>query len=256
MSKSIQQNLVSGFTIFAIGPMLIVIAVLGWYDFRENQRNVLVRQNEIAIRLAVEVKALIETPLRMLRTRAKSHDINGHDLDARYQDLSILLASNSNFRRIVSIDPNGREVFRIAENEASHSSRGRDWSLDPAFMIPKTQGRLYYGSIEFDEMIGEPFMMIAVPVHTLHSGELHSVIVSTIHLKGVWDLLAKQRVGTDQELFIINEKRRVVAHQNPSVVLKGIISTRDNDDGFLTGLSGRWVAAASREMKIGGKSVV
>ena len=123
------------------------------------------------------------------------------------------------------------------------------------FVIPQTSGQTYYSPVHFDETTGEPFITIAVPLFDVRTGLVDGVLVSEVHLQKIWDLVMGLQIGPGQSVYIVDAQNKVVAHQNPSVVLRGTTFRVPNHDGIQPGLNGSSVVLAVDKILLGGQEL-
>jgi methyl-accepting chemotaxis protein len=144
------------------------------------------------------------------------------------------------------MDRNGR-VERMRFVDASDLT---DWSQANEFLLPTTSREIYYGPLIFDEATGEPVMHLAFPLLNLRTGAVESILLGEIRIKQVWDLIRDSQVEGSQVIFVIDDQNRVVAHGEPSVVLRGTSFPLPNE-GITTGLYGDSVVLAWDEIQLG-----
>jgi hypothetical protein len=53
------------------------------------------------------------------------------------------------------------------------------------------------------------------------TGLVDGVLASEVRIRTIWDLIAGIRVSPGQSVYIVDAQNTVVAHRNPSVVLRG-----------------------------------
>ena len=105
------------------------------------------------------------------------------------------------------------------------------------FVIPWTSGQTYYSPVYFNETTGEPFITIAVPLLDVRTGLVDGVLVSEVRLKKIWDLIMNLQTSPGQSVYIVDAQNKVVAHRNPSVVLRGTTFHVPDQDGIQPGLA-------------------
>jgi GAF domain-containing protein/HAMP domain-containing protein len=105
--------------------------------------------------------------------------------------------------------------------------------------------------VYFDPYTNEPLMTISVPVVNLRTGSVDSVLVSVARIKKVWDIIAGIRVSQGQSIYIVDAQGKVVAHRNPSVVLRGTDFTVPEQMGIQPGLDDASVVLAFNAMSLG-----
>jgi methyl-accepting chemotaxis protein len=76
-----------------------------------------------------------------------------------------------------------------------------------------------------------------------------------IRLKTIWELIADVQVSPGQSIYIVDAQNKVVAHRNPSVVLRGTHLDVPDQDGVQPGLSGSSVVLAVNVVRLGGQEV-
>jgi two-component system sensor histidine kinase/response regulator len=76
-----------------------------------------------------------------------------------------------------------------------------------------------------------------------------------VRLKTIWELIADVQVSPGQSIYIVDAQNKVVAHRNPSVVLRGTHLDVPDQDGVQPGLSGSSVVLAVNVVRLGGQEV-
>src|SRR5262249_2715779 len=120
-----------------------------------------------------------------------------------------------------------------------------------AFVIPQTSGQIYYSPVRFEETRGEPLITIAVPLLDIRTGLGDGVLVAEVRIKTIWELMADIGVGPGQQVYIVDTEDKVVAHRNPSVVLRGTRFHVPEQDSVQPGLTGSSVVLAVDTVRLG-----
>jgi GAF domain-containing protein/HAMP domain-containing protein len=250
MRHSIRGRLILVFVSLAIGPVLVVGVVLAWQSFTVLQQQALTLQQEAARRVASQVTAFFQELENELRFTVQTQRLLGLDQDRQRDALSNLLAYESAFDEFHLLNSQGQEevgVYRIG----LASTAPVDRSQANEFVIPHTTGQIYYGPVRYDQITNEPVMTIAIPMIDLRTGSVDGVLVSVARIKKVWDLIAGIQVSQGQSVYIVDAEGKVVAHRNPSVVLRGTTFTVPQQNGIQPGLSGERVVLAFDKMSLG-----
>ena len=119
---------------------------------------------------------------------------------------------------------------------------------------PPTSGQIYYSAVRFEQESGEPLITIGVPLLDARTGQLDAMFIGEIRMKTIWDLIADVRVSPSQTAYIVDAEQRVVAHRNPSVVLRGTRFAVPGQDGVQPGLSHSTGVLAVSTVRLGGQS--
>jgi PAS domain S-box-containing protein len=94
-------------------------------------------------------------------------------------------------------------------------------------------------------------MTIALPLFDLRTGLVDGILVADARIKKVWDTIADIRLSQGQDVYIIDAEGRVVAHRNPSVVLRGTTFDLPDQDGIQVGLTGARVVLDAETIRLG-----
>jgi putative methionine-R-sulfoxide reductase with GAF domain len=254
MRNSIRTRLILVFIGLAIGPLLLVGVILGWQSFTSLQQQALILQQEAAKRVTSQVAAFFQELENELRFTVQTQHLEELDQDQQRSVLSNLFAYEKAFDELHLLNAQGQEqvsVYRIG----LASTTTVDRSKADEFVIPKTTQQVYYGPVRYDQVTNEPLMTISVPVINLRTGTLEGVLVSVARIKKVWDLIAGIQVGEGQSVYIVDAGGKVVAHRNPSVVLRETSFSVPEEDGIYPGLSGARVVLAFNKMSLGQQSL-
>jgi putative methionine-R-sulfoxide reductase with GAF domain len=250
MRNSIRARLILVFIGLAIGPLLVVGAILAWQSFTSLERQALILQQETAKRVSSQVAGFFQELENELRFTIQTQGLGQLDQDHQRIVLSNLLAYQNTFDELHLLNSQGQEqagVYRIG----LASTAPVDRSQAEEFIIPKTKDQVYYGPIRYDQVTNEPLMTIAVPLVNLRTGSVDGVLVSVARVKKVWDLIAGIQVGQGQSIYIVDAQGKVVAHRNPSVVLRGTSFKVPKQNGIQPGLNGTRAVLTFETMNLG-----
>jgi signal transduction histidine kinase/HAMP domain-containing protein len=250
MHNSIRKRLAITFIGLAIGPLLLVGAVLAWQSFTTQQQQALSLQGEMAQRVATQVTAFFEELENELRVVSQVQGLPELDRDKQYSVLSDLLAYRHIFEELVLLDDKGKEQVHLSRIRFTSTNLGDRAEADE-FVVPQTSGEVYYSPVRFEETTGEPLMTIAVPLLNARTGLVDAVLVSEVRIKRIWNLIADVRVSEGQSVYIVDAQGKVVAHRNPSVVLRGTSFDVPDRDGIGPGLTGSSAVLAVDTFRLG-----
>jgi signal transduction histidine kinase len=158
--------------------------------------------------------------------------------------------SQNVFEELVLLDSQGQEQIHLSRLGRSSTHRDNHIEIDEV-AIPGTGNEVYYSPVRFDEASGEPLMTIAVPLLDARTGLVDEVLVSEVRLKRIWDLIVDVRLSPGQSVYIVDAQDKVVAHRNPSVVLRGISFDVPDQDGIQRGLTGAGTVLAVSTVRLG-----
>ena len=249
MTNSIRTRLAITFVALAASLLFVVGAVLAWQSFRTDQQRAVDLQSELAFRISTQVASYMQIQESSLKELIQVRSLSGLNRDQQTNLLSELLSFTDAFDSLTLLSRNGLE--QVVVSRTNIVDQLGDRSTDPEFTVPKANGQIYYSPVLFAEKTGEPFFFISVPITDLRTGTVTNVLVANVRFKPVWDLLAGTSLGEGSNAYIVDSRNRVIAHNNPSVVLRNTLFTVPNQDGVHIGASGNNVVLATNQITLG-----
>ena len=227
---------------------------MAWQSFTTQEQQALNLPREVAQHVSTEVKAFLDGLESELIVVGQVQGLEKLNQDEQYNTLAELLSYRSAFKSLVLLDSQGQEQVHIERSSVPPSEPDNLAKADE-FVIPKTSGQTYYGPVHFDATTGQPFITIAVPLFDVRTGLVDGGLVSEVHFQRIWDLITNLQTSPGQSVYIVDAQNKVVAHQNPSVVLRGTTFHVPDQDGIQPGLNGSSVVLAVDKIRLGGQEL-
>ena len=244
--------------ILCIGLIPVVIAgiLLGWQSWHTQVDQSLELQREVGHRTLSHIDNFIHTASDHLSLLSTLYDLEKLSADSLNEVFSILATHRDiqhyqMFRDIALFDHKARALGCYSRNnvctdtflEESFSSRIINLALD--------EGQKAFGPILFDADKGTPSVLVAVPL--LHPGDStpYGIIAGNIRIKEVWRILSLLPREIDVSAYVLNDNGRVVAHQNPSVVLRESFLQHPEEEGVRKGLTAEWAVLVREDFFLG-----
>jgi len=222
MINTIKSKLIISFILLAIVPIFLAAVSLSLKSYNIFMSQTLVLQNESASKIANLTSNYIKNLENELSKAILYNDFFKLKKEKVYSILSQLTSLNNQFEEITLLDNNGQEIYKYHILNVYTDKDLHNKSQNSVFVIPKKFKTTYFGPITTSESSGEQFMLISVPILEPHSGNFQGTLIAQARLEKLWDLLAVTYKRPGESLYIIdNSNNRIIAHQNPSVVLKG-----------------------------------
>lgn len=250
MRYSLRRRLNQIFVRLSLGPLLLMGILLTVLAFVIEERQAHVQQALVAQRVAQEIESFvmeIEAELN-LAVQFGLLDISNTDQE---QLLLNLFYYHDHFEELVLLDDIGQEQIRLTRLEVIALEEGIGHAAAAEFVIPSTTGETYYGPVTFSVTTGEPLMALAVPVLDPRAGEVKAVLLAQVRLKQIWDLIAQMDLRSGETVFIVDKSGRIVAHRNPSIVLRGVSFDTNDEKGLQRGLNASFVILEKEEVQLG-----
>lgn len=257
-TSTIRRLLWASFILLAILPLLLLGGILARQNYSIQQEQLHALQDEFLNSAAAEINGHLHEFEVILLSTIRTTDFFRLTHDQKKDVLTILLHSSADekhqrmFRSISLLDDMGHEQVRVSRKTVYTPADLRDLTGSDAFRIPAKTGKVYYGAVFFEEMTGEPSMSMSIPMPEFRSGNIRGVLVADMNLNYIWDVLADIHLGLEGTVYLLDRNGRVIAHPNPSFVLKETIFNV-KEDGFMVaeGISGEKSAIASKHMVFG-----
>jgi signal transduction histidine kinase len=200
-----------------VGLVVLVLVVNGvintWLGYERTRSAALEVQEEKARSAAVRVgEFLAEIETQLGWTTGAEWRFAKPD-QQRY-DFVRLLRQVPAITELSYLDGQGREQLKVSRLEPDAAGSGKDLSGDPRF-TRAAAGKIWFGPVEFRRG-SEPYMTIALA----HAGKQPGVTVADVNLKLIWDVISAIRVGEKGYAFVVDEKGRLIAHPDLSLVLR------------------------------------
>jgi signal transduction histidine kinase len=251
MPNSIRIRLTMAFLGLAVGPLLIVGLILIFKTYSVQTQDATVLQREMAAHLSSRVKSLIRNLESQLQMLVRLEDLQKFGPERQKLVLSIFISRQSAIDDLVLLDAGGGVLSYHSRLKLHQDSPAQPQKDLNSFTIPISRGVSYFGPVRFQELSGEPLMIMAVPIIAPSTGKPEGVLVADVRLKEIWDLVASMRPGQNGASFIVDAAERVIAHSDPSVVLRGTRFKPPGMDGVQMGLSGQKAVLVSQTIRFG-----
>lgn len=250
--SSLRTRLTLVFVVLAIGPLLVVGGLSGWQNYQLLLERQLVVEHQTAKAVAQEVAGYFHGLEHEMRSIVAVRGIDRLSTLERQELLEEMLAYEGAFDSLGLFDGTGREMVRVSRLDiVTALDLAEGAAQRPEVAMPLARGTTYFGPVRFASDTGEPRMTIGLPIAAPRSGRVETVLVAELRIKRLWDLIARQARSKGHQVYIVDDSDNVVAHRNPSVVLRGTHFAPVDEDGLAPGLDGDTVVAASQIVTLG-----
>jgi signal transduction histidine kinase len=246
MFNSLRNRLTLVFIGLAVIPLLGISIFLGLRSFSTLEEEALISQGEKAQIVGTETRAFLEARQNELQTLVAVQGLQGLDVE-----LKNLLAIEPFYQGFAVLDSTGQEMLRLSRVEVFQGGDLASRAENEEFRVPVTTREIYYSPVWFDEANQEPLITLAIPLVDLRSGAVSHVLLADLRLKPVWDLFATLDLESGEDVFMIDAGGRVIAHRNPTIVLRNTTFTLPEDNIHAVGLSNDNVILGTYRMQFG-----
>jgi len=249
VKNSIRKKFRLAFAGLALGPLII----LGFLVIRESYHSQLaqteMQQMEICRSAVLRVERFflsVEEHLHVFLSISNLKNMSSLQLN---EALSLLLFHKDDkhgdlFTQILLKSPEGGILGCASPLGHCRGLETLVGTVSGEMLSRLSSGQTWVGPVRFDNDAGEPRMLIALPVRDVRSGRLWAILLVDIRLKEIWNVINRVKRDIKGEVYILDVNNRIIAHPDPSVVLKGTRFEVPSKAGITTGFSGNEVVMA------------
>jgi signal transduction histidine kinase/ActR/RegA family two-component response regulator len=248
-------------SLLAVAPLVVVGAVLIWHSLKTQEEYALAMQSNLSRQAADEIHHTIEELENDLTKALQLLDFFSINKERQGILLSALRAkADRNNRNIITelilVDKEGRQLARTSRDDIFLESDLANPVESKEFQIPVESGMTYYSPVWFDEKTGDPRMVIGVPLFNIGSLELEAVLIARLRLKELWEIVTGLPIGRTGIAYMVSDAGRIIAHPNPSLVLRGDTFTVPVSNGLHDGHNGNNVVLVNEPLQFGDQPFV
>jgi len=233
MRKSLKNRLILAFIGLAVTPLFITGLIVTLYNNDILRRQAIETQKLTSRNIAVQVKEYVGALVGQLEMMAVVRGFDQMSTDEIRRYLSEMLYYGNHFQNLQIVSEDGMQQAVLDRVKVLGGSDLKNISDTPEFRQTIINGKKYYGKARISENTGEIFLKIGVPVYDVTQSRYTKAIITEVRLAKLWELLSEMERGQKENVYIISEEGRVIAHQNPSYVIGG--KTLKNFD-FVSGI--------------------
>lgn len=224
-----------------------------WVSYREHRDTLIRIQHEQAEAAAAKIGEFIKEIESQVGWTTQL-TWSTETLEQRRFDALRLLRQVPAITELAQVDASGKEQLRVSRLAMDVVGSGLDLSKDPKF-TEAVKNKVYYGPVYFRRE-SEPYMTLSLAGTRRDAG----VSIAEVNLKLIWDVVSKIKVGEHGEAYVVDQRGRLIAHPDISLVLRNTDMTRlaqiraalhvnstaeANDTQSTTDIRGRQVLTAS-----------
>jgi PAS domain S-box-containing protein len=248
---SLRRRLLTALIGLATVPLLLVGAVLGWRAYQLGVDEAFAHKQDMARQVAVQTEAFMHSFASILESGVRVSDFAVADQQARRQTLARILAARNLYREVAFIDAAGKQSVHLSNIRLLTRDHPSPPVFHATFMAAAGSGAVVYGPVYLDPDNNEPLLLLALPVRDLRSARLAGAIIAEVRLKPIWNLVASLELAKGEDVYILDSEGRVIAHRNPSVVLRDTRFEPDPEQRRQAGLQGEESLVAVQAFKLG-----
>ena len=256
LTRSLRFRFLMIMSSLAIAPLLLAAIIIGRQTYANLETQSIELQAEVAAGIGSQLQSTLfgrEAELAML------DEVVGVQLAPPHRQHSVLqnlLASQHMYQEIAFVDAAGPERVRVSRDSAVLPMDLMNRANDPSLQAVLETGDTYFGPVEFNREVREPLTTIGYPLLDRRTGEIRAALIASVRFMPMWELLGSLDNADGGDAFLTTADGRVVAHADPSVVLRNTRYQLPDSNGISTGLDGSEVAVATVDVALGDQQLV
>ena len=256
--KGLRMRLIAAFIGIGILPFLVAGIYLSWQSFVV-QRNQITGQQSAITRLASQsISGYLHEQVHLVEAYARANfgtRLERGSLRAKLREFLTVSRDEKHgyiFSAAYLINANGKELSHISRTRIMTEDNLLDLSNADEFTVPFYAKINYFSSVYIDALSGEPLMKVAYPIIDKKTAKVTGVFVAEMKFKPIWNVIAQLSIGEYANASLVDHNGFILAHKNPSVVLRNIKLPLWNEVGVISKSSDRQVIQTVDEVQYGG----
>lgn len=248
---SLRNQLIAAFVGLAVVPLLLAGALLGWHIYTVHLGDAYARQKMQAQGVAEQLTNFLGRFELALEDASTLTNFAAQDTGEQQRVMERLLARQRSFREVWLWDGAGRQRIHLSKDRLAKVAGSLEVTGGDLLRETLKTGRKQFGPIYYDPANGEPMLDMALPLTDRASGETTGVLAAQLRVKAIWALVSGVKTAPGELVYVLDAKQRVIAHPNPSVVLREIRVNLRPELQQQPGIDGQDVFIATHPVQLG-----
>ena len=220
---SLRQRMVRSYLGLSLIPLLISTLLLGWYSLYSQSNHIYRFEQLHATQLAEQIAALFKDAESRLFSVTRFQNFLTLPAARQQELIDELLFEDVMFDSIALLaNSDTLQTIEVSRRNFSEPSRTLPPLQHPYIRQALQSGAATYSEIEIDPDTAEPHVHLALPLVDIRSGVKAAVLIARLHLSSLRALLNDNRTSSSELLYLTNGSGTIIAHHDPSVVLRGL----------------------------------
>jgi len=233
-------------------PLLISTVILLYSEYTVQKKQTFLLQKEESIRISEQINEYFRGLEKDIDFLLSITSFVAEDIRIKKNLLSRMISKENQFDRLSLTDKYGMEIFYIDRTLPFVENKEFKYTNQKLTNKVIQHEKNYYGQIYFENKSFEPLIDAAFLIKNLKTSDIENVIVAKIRFKKIWELLASVIHLEGEEVFVTNSKNMIVAHKNPSLVIKKTVANNPLENGFVKDRTNTYVLRSTNSFNLNG----
>lgn len=238
----------------AILPMLLASGFIAFQARNDLEDQGLTLQQQDTRLAANTLSDFVSDRVAQLQVMSEVQHLTSATPEAQAATLASLLRYDSAYQEFALLDVQGQETIHISRDQNVAADDLTSRNDQPEFTQPLATQAIYFSPARFSDLIQEPLMSVAIPLEDIRTGEVSLILVAEIRFRPLWDVITEMQ-GDGDTIYMVTSAGEVVAHTDPSLILRKTTFTLPAEDGQTTGLAGSEVILTHTPLSFGDQTL-
>jgi signal transduction histidine kinase/DNA-binding NarL/FixJ family response regulator len=234
----------------SIVPVLVAGQLLNWSTVTTLEQYSFALQKQVNASICKQVISFIHQSENELLILDEVYSLGTLEPAEQKALLDTLLLKRRDYQEFILFEIDGQERFHLTLSEAIHDDR-MSRADNEGFLYALTNKETYFGPIYFDESLREPLVSLYIPLTDIQTGNIAGVLLAELRIKRMWELLADLKLNYEGQVYITDIHGQIIAHSNPTIVLRKIMVNPSTKDDHVIGLMGEEVLLYKEAVNLG-----
>jgi signal transduction histidine kinase len=257
MFNSLRVRLTVLFVALTIVPLVIAGALTARQGFDTLQKQSVKFQSQVAQQTAIRLDAFFNERQNELFVLTDVYGLGSLEPQAQKDVLLALLSKQPAYYQVVMVNADGQETLRLTRGEVVTTTDLASRTDDPLFQAAVETKSVSFSPVYFNDEARDRLITIAVPIEDLYTGETGSVLIAEVRFQNVEEeVLRNLDLAEGEDVYIVDREGVVLAHRNPSLVLKRTVFNLPQTDGRHAGLTSNDVVLAMDTIQLANQELI
>lgn len=219
-SQTIRNKVLVFGVVMSTIPLLLISFYYYSYVKTDLESRILEKQNLMLENLSREIEFDFNQTFQRIHVLASMNQLNKEK-----SDLYELLQQSDSIEEVIVADDQGFVEKRVSRYELNIPGEKEKWFSDDMWFRLQTEDKVY-GQVEFNQY-GQPIMKLAIPFYENDSKKAIGVVVQLQKMIGK---ISSMRQDNSSYIYLVDEKDRIIAHQDYSKLWHKQASADTNDE--------------------------